>query len=184
MTTSETAFRKWFVDSLSPLRSNGDAGFIFVLTAFPLLERYLRRKTDCPNGGKLTTAFYSHLGVLCSGISGHERKFWNCYRNGLLHQATFQTAKLCLSGSWDPLPASGISSYDPRPVYFLEAEKKFILNPIAFFDKVVSTITSDFATYERSETPYHELPTVEILAAAIQPAESQVGLAYTGSCSP
>ena len=63
MVTSQAEFQKWFVDSLAPLRSNGDAGFVFVLTAFPLLERYLRRKSGCPDGQSLTPAFFTNLGL-------------------------------------------------------------------------------------------------------------------------
>jgi hypothetical protein len=29
LATPESDFRKWFVESLAPLRTNGDAGFIF-----------------------------------------------------------------------------------------------------------------------------------------------------------
>ena len=47
MATAEDDFRKWFVESLAPLRSNGArAGFVFAMVAFPLLERYLRNKSQ------------------------------------------------------------------------------------------------------------------------------------------
>jgi hypothetical protein len=58
MANAEADFRKWFVESLAPLRTNGDAGFIFVFVAFPLLERYLRRKSGCPDGQNLTDGFF------------------------------------------------------------------------------------------------------------------------------
>jgi hypothetical protein len=94
MATSEADFRKWFVDSLAPLRTKGEAGFIFVFVAFPLLERYLRRKSGCPDGQNLTPIFFKNLGFLFNDIAGRECQFWDCYRNGLLHQATFPQAKL------------------------------------------------------------------------------------------
>jgi hypothetical protein len=126
MATAESDFRKWFVESLAPLRKNGDAGFIFVFVSFPLLERYLRRKSRCPDGENLTDGFFSQLGFLFGGIAGNEREFWDCYRNGLLHQATFPQAKLdkrtriCVT-----LPDAGISGHDYRPVYFLPETRQF-----------------------------------------------------------
>jgi len=93
--TSEADFRRWFVDSLAPLREKGESGFVFLLVAFPLLERYLRRKSGCPGGHDLTDEYLKqHLGTLFSELAGPERPFWNCYRNGLLHHVTFPLAKL------------------------------------------------------------------------------------------
>jgi hypothetical protein len=160
MANAEADFRRWFVESLDPLRTNGDAGFIFVFVAFPLLERYLRRKSGCPDGQYLTDGFFKHLGLLFDGIAGNERKFWDCYRNGLLHQATFPQAKLDKrTGIWVTLPDAGISGYDPRPVYFLPEKTQIFLNPISFFDAVTNAILKDFAAYEKSaSTQYYKLP--------------------------
>lgn len=161
MATSKAEFQKWFVDSLVPLRTNGDAGFIFVFTAFPLLERYLRRKSGCPDGQNLTPTFFANLGVMFADIAGHENPFWDCYRNGLLHHATFPQAKLNkVTGIWIPLPEAGISGYDARPVYFLPTTSQFYLNPLSFFDVVTNSILADFATYEGSATVYYNLPSV------------------------
>ena len=65
MSNAETDFRRWFVDSLAPLRNNGDAGFIFVMVAFPLLERYLRNKSGTAEGESLGTDFFDLLGEFC-----------------------------------------------------------------------------------------------------------------------
>jgi hypothetical protein len=161
MTVSEADFRKWFVESLAPLRKNGDAGFIFVFGAFPLLERYLRRKSGCPDGQNLTPAFFANLGLLFPDIAGNEHQFWDCYRNGLLHQATFPAAKLDKkTGIWVTLPEAGISGHDPRPVYFLPVANQFFLNPISFFDAVTIAILADFAVYEGGSTNHYNLPSV------------------------
>ena len=168
MTTSEANFRNWFVTSLAPLRTNGDAGFIFVLTAFPLLERYLRRKSSCPEGQDLTPAFFTNLGSLFTDIAGYEREFWNCYRNGLLHQVTFSRAKFDKrKGIWVTLPEAGLSGYDPRPVYFLPSQAQFYLNPISFFDAIVSAILGDFATYEGIPNTHYNLPSLLDPAGAV-----------------
>jgi hypothetical protein len=161
MATSEVDFRKWFVESLAPLRTNCDAGFIFVFVAFPLLERYLRRKSGSPDGENLTPAFFNHLALLFNEIADNEHLFWDCYRNGLLHQATFPQAKLDKKTRiWTSLPGAGISGYDPRPVYFLPETRQFFLNPISFFDVVTQAILSDFATYEKSATTHYSLPSI------------------------
>lgn len=185
MTTSEADFRRWFVESLTPLRSNGHAAFIFVLTAFPLLERYLRRKSGCPDGQNLTDGFFTRLGSLFVEVAGRERQFWDCYRNGLLHQGTFPTAKLNkTTGIWVPLPESGISGYDPRPVYFVPATNQFFLNPISFFEAVTNAILADFATYEGSVTPRYGLPSVTSPTTAVPHIAATIGWMRTGSYSP
>lgn len=186
MSTSEYDFRKWFVDSLALLRGNGDAGFIFVLIAFPLLERYLRRKSGCPDGQPLTSAFKTNLGTLFKDIAGKETEFWDCYRNGLLHQVTFPRAKLNKKGIWVDLPEAGLSGYDPRPVYFLPATEQFYLNPTSFFDAVTSAILADFATYEGSNSCYYDLPSIENSVTAVPGIVATINLQIprTGSYNP
>ena len=66
MATAEDDFRKWFVESLAPLRSNGDAGFVFAMVAFPLLERYLRNKSQENFNERLSCG----LNGLMSGLGG------------------------------------------------------------------------------------------------------------------
>src|SRR5439155_23239922 len=67
--------------------------------------------------------------ILFKHIAGNEHEFWDCYRNGLLHQATFPQAKLDKrKGIWATLADAGISAYDPRPVYFLPETTQFFLN--------------------------------------------------------
>jgi hypothetical protein len=161
MKASESEFRNWFVDSLSPLRTSGNAGFIFLLVAIPILERYLRRKSQCPEGEPVTDAFLVELGKLFSGISGMEREFWNCYRNGLLHYLTFAQKKwLRKTGEWMGLPKAAISGHDPRPVYFDRAKSEFYVNPIAFFDQVIETVLADFGTYESDGLTQYSLPSL------------------------
>lgn len=161
MKSSESNFRNWFVNSLAALRGNGDAGFIFALIAFPLLERYLRNKSGCPEGQNLTDEFYVNLGLSLKEVARREREFWDCYRNGLSHQVTFAQAKLNRkTGIWIALPQAGISGHDSRPVYFVEDSNQFFLNPIVFFDFVTGTILSDFCTYEGTDASAYRLPSI------------------------
>jgi len=169
MATTKEDFQSSFVESLVPLRANGHAGFVFALVAFPLLERYLRGKSACPEGQTLTSTFFSNLGVLFPAIVGKENSFWDCYRNGLLHQVTFPKAKLDRkTGIWVALPEAGISGYDQRPVYFIPSSNQFFLNPLVFFDLVTSTIFADFSSYEAAGNANYRLP---------QPLELNTGTA-------
>jgi len=38
-------FQQWFTNVLAPLFQKRDAGLVILMTAFPLLERYIRQKT-------------------------------------------------------------------------------------------------------------------------------------------
>ncbi len=113
-------------------------------------------------------SYWKHLGLLFNDIAGNEREFWDCYRNGLLHQATFPQAKLDKKTlTWGTLPDAGISGHDPRPVYFLPEKKQIFLNPVSFFDAVTNAILKDFATYAKSATGHYSLPwTYDPFAAA------------------
>lgn len=164
MSTAQAEFEKWFVESMKPLRQNGHAGFIFLFVAFPLLERYLRNKAGsrCPEGETLNDECLKPLGEMFPDIEGNERVFWDCYRNGLLHQVTFPTAKLKKKEKiWIELPAAGISGYDPRPVYFNEEVNAFLVNPITLFDRITTEIEENFSVYENADKPsFYSLPRV------------------------
>ena len=151
MTEDENYFRKWFVDVLEPLRDKGDAGFVFAVVSLPLLERYLREKSDAGQASTLPQEFFDELGALFPDIAGKERDFWHCYRNGLLHQAAFSKAKI--GKRIEVMSNAALSGYDIRPVYFDISSDTFYLNPMTFFDRVTTTILSDFATYMGSLSP-------------------------------
>jgi hypothetical protein len=69
MTADERNFRKWFVGVLKPLRDNGNGGF-FAFVSFPLLERYLREKSDVGQTASLSDRFYDELASLFPTLSG------------------------------------------------------------------------------------------------------------------
>lgn len=162
MATAEEDFENWFVNSLADLRGNGNARFILALVAFRLLERYLRNKSGCPEGKPLKDVFFEARSRIIPDLEGREHEFWDCYRNGLLHQVTFSKATIGKGGVWVDLPPAGISGYDSRPVYFDEHVGGFFLNPIKFFDHVAAAIQGDFGTYEGSDDSKFPLPTIAI----------------------
>ena len=75
MTEDEENFRKWFVDMLERLRNEGNAGFVFALVSFPLLERYLRQKSGAGQKTSLPEQFFCELGKLFPGIAKREKDF-------------------------------------------------------------------------------------------------------------
>jgi hypothetical protein len=153
-------FEAWFTQVLRSLYPNRDAGFAIVITAFPPLERYLRQKTGIGPSNIRDPNFYDALlGVfpeLKSPVGA--KQFWDIHRHGLLHQCTFNT----LDSKGQRL-ADGIVSHD-HPIDFDAANDRCWLNPIAFAERVIDTITRDFATFEGTALP---LPVVKDYPATV-----------------
>src|SRR5260370_33667137 len=89
MSTHVHNFKYWYSDILNRLYANGNAGFVILMIAFPLLERYLREKSGV-HEAYLTDPFYDELRRVFpvlpdNAVAG---QFWQVYRNGLLHQVT------------------------------------------------------------------------------------------------
>jgi hypothetical protein len=94
MPTDRETFDAWFVQPLESLYPRTECGFVILYTAFPLLERYLRRKANIPaSQRKLDGRFYAELRRLFRDLGSDDdaKAFWNTYRNGFLHQSTFNS---------------------------------------------------------------------------------------------
>jgi hypothetical protein len=153
-------FDAWFVQVLRSLYPNRDAGFAIIMVAFPPLERYLRQQTGIGSGNIRDPKFYDALLRIFPELQKSEnaKQFWEIHRNGLLHQCTFSE----FNSSREKL-ADGIVSHD-RPIDFDAAKERCWLNPIAFADRVIETITGDFATFEGTTPP---LPVVKDYSASL-----------------
>ena len=181
----EKNFRKWFVKPLDPLQKNDDAGFIFAFVSLPLLERYLRQKSGAGEAPTLPSQFFVKLGELFPEIAGREDKMWHCYRNGLLHQATFSQEKRH-KGIVVMLNAA-LSGHDKRPIYYDIPSDCFYMNPKEFFNRVTNTILGDFTTYLGSLSPAHPLPAVaspSTVVTGVFPTVTGLILGATGSYKP
>lgn len=184
MSDDKDNFIKWYVNALAPLRSNGDAGFIFAIVTLPLLERYLREKSKTGQANSLPERFFVELGQLLPDIADKTNDFWQCYRNGLLHQATFSKGKL-RGGVTLVMPSAGLSGGNLQPVYFDASTKSFYMNPVAFFDLVTSHILSDFGTYLGSLSIDHKLPYITPMPTPSMESGPLPGyLGATGSYNP
>ena len=126
-----------------------------MLIVFPLLERYLRRKTCLSSGDHLSDAFFDELSRLFPALAARTtaREFWQIYRNGLLHEITLyrETRK------GNPIPVGWVSH--DRPMIAIDPDGSIWVNPVDFAQHVLEVIGSDFATFEESCATHNRLPT-------------------------
>lgn len=153
MPTDRENFDRWFVRPLESLYPREECGFILLNTAFPLLERYL---TSATGDRTLNPKFYAALHDLFQQLRDwrEAKEFWNTYRNGFLHQSTFNS---------DTHRGSVI--HHQSPVIILDAPTRtFCLGSVEFTQCVLATIVNDFPTYLRGPP-----------LAAVQPAQTWSG---------
>jgi hypothetical protein len=157
MNTNRANFDSWYKAVLAQLYPQRDAGFAILLIAFPLLERYLRQKIGLPLEQNLNDAFFDQLVSLFPTLETNAaaRKFWQIYRNGLLHEITL--SRRARSGTAMP---SGWVSHDKRLIT-IEADGSMWVNPVEFSQLVMASIDGDFATFEGAASISTRLPTVK-----------------------
>jgi hypothetical protein len=154
MNDNRVNFERWFKAPLNSLYMNNDAGFIVVIISLPLLERYLRQKSRVYEG-KLNKNFYKEFVQLFPSVLNTKisRRFWQIYRHGLLHQATLKVE----SG----LIEAGLHESASEIAYSYESKgEKFVVSPRKFSERVISTIESDFSTFEGKGSPSPRLSEV------------------------
>jgi hypothetical protein len=121
-------FELWYGTKLKPLMEDQSAGFICAMVAFPLLERYLRRKSGSePRAKTFNEALLGILPELESVL--HVDAFWSSYRHGLLHNVMLNRDMDWLSHQTGIVKVSA---------------GKLWLNPSLFLERVVNTIRADF----------------------------------------
>jgi hypothetical protein len=161
-------FETWFVGPLERLYPEVEQfGFIIVMVTLPLLERYLRQKKNLGTEG-YNKKFFGALEELFPDLLGQTETFWKPCRNGLLHRGTFNGPGIRLVRDMNrPIE---VNRDDPANIVFH-------LDPVAFAQKVLATITGDFEVYATSLTS--PLPAVFQLNE-IQGNSSSVPLWGTG----
>ena len=143
-------FQQWFTNVLAPLFQKRDAGLVILMTAFPLLERYIRQKTPMSasdNFGDDAKALLLSLFPELKNLDA-AGQFWQVFRHGLLHQVSFLPEKRSSGPKRPPvsLPGSRITHDIPVAIR-IEADHSFTLQPVIFCDRVLSVIEADFATF-------------------------------------
>jgi len=160
MATHRENFESWFVKVLKILYPYRDAGFVIIMTAFPLLERYLRGKAglapNMPTDHKFNTELLKLFPEL--GTENKAKEFWQVYRHGLLHQVTFsETNQKGASLSVGRLSHDG-------PIVSIELDGSFWVNPVTFAKRVTQKIMDDFLPFENAQSSL-QLPVVEAYPA-------------------
>jgi hypothetical protein len=152
-------FKSWYVDVLESLYCNREAGFIIMMIAFPLIERYFRQKLQT---NKLNNPrFHQAIVNLFPELSTIEKakEFWDVHRHGFLHRITFETTAFEKTGQSSP---SAISHDKPDAIVVDEIQGT-VINPVKFSKRVIRTILADFSIYE-GHVPSGPLPVVRQLA--------------------
>jgi hypothetical protein len=131
--------------SLESLYPRREAGFVILMTTFPLLERYLRQLAGIPReNDKLCTRFYDELRTLFPTLcdSNQAKDFWQVYRNGLIHQGTFSQQTMI----------DGSVSHDISETIFVDQNGNLRVHPVHFAKQVLEHIVNDFSTFEGAST--------------------------------
>ena len=150
-------YRHWFVNIVKDMYPKRDAGLVILITAFPLLERYIREKADIlptenflKKGGE---ALFKIFPELLS--TDNAEKFWKIFRHGLLHQVTFFSRDI----RGIALPGSCVT-HDIPVVINVEADGVFVLHPVLFAKRVLDLIESDFEMFRgKKKRSTDSLPT-------------------------
>ena len=154
---NHTNFTKWFPEILKSLYQESDAGFVVLMASLPLLERYLREKSGVyENNLSEGSPFYQHLSEVFPALRDGRKAqdFWKVFRHGLLHQAAMSSR----TNKGIEMPR-GVLSHDFGEAVSIDGEN-FLVNPVKFSKHVISTIQSDFPTYEAHNSPNHALPAI------------------------
>lgn len=126
-------FEKWFGEPLAKLMEDDDCGFVIVMIAFPLLERYLRAITrSAPNKSPFNQALLKVFGELQT--EKNASLFWAMYRHSILHNVALSRETHGLSLS--------------KPIVEVCPSGKVWMNPKLFATRVVDTIRNDFYRFE------------------------------------
>jgi hypothetical protein len=143
-------FKSWYSDVIRGLYDNRSAGFVILLSVFPLLERYTRQKLRLPAHADLhhhQAPFYDELVNLLPELKTRDqaREFWGVYRNGLLHMVTLssETRKRI------KLPGASLS-HDFSASVSIDGNGYLRVNPKLFAERVLQIIENDFPTFENS----------------------------------
>lgn len=151
-------FKAWYADTLIKLYPDRNSGFAILMIAFPLLERYLRHKNQLSHKDNLSNECMDDLRSMFPDLSTTEVawKFWNIYRNGILHQVT-----LSRENKRGVIMPEGWLSHDIDSALKIESDGSFLIHPVLFTKYIVDIIENDFATFEKGSAVSTKLPKVK-----------------------
>jgi hypothetical protein len=157
MSPHKDNFNLWFRKVIENIYENENAGFPLLMLTFPLLERYLRSKSEIFDSPTLGEPFFKALLNLFPVLRNTEiaRKFWQVYRNGILHQATLSQRK----NNDIKMPDGGLSG--DKNYIEIDQSGAFWVNPVEFAKRVIDTIDKDFSNFEARSNSNHPLATAQ-----------------------
>jgi hypothetical protein len=137
-------FKVWYVDVLTTLYPNRNAGIAVFMLSLPLAERYLRQKNKIGPDANLDDAFMRSLCSIFPVLrdAPTAKQFWAVYRHGFLHQATLST---CTRKS-EALPV-GWHTHDITDAIQVRSDGSFCVHPVLFSETIVRRIENDFAVF-------------------------------------
>ena len=158
MATDFENFKSWYVDTLLKLYPDRNSGFAILMIVFPLLERYLRHKNGLTHKENLSNGCMDELRNMFPALPTTEAawKFWNIYRNGILHQVTLSRENK--RGTEMP---DGWLSHDIHSAINIESDGSFLIHPVLFTKHVMDIIKSDFDTFIQGSAASTKLPKVK-----------------------
>ena len=148
-------FREWYVNILHDLYKNGNAGVAITLIVLPLLERYLREKSETHEDNPLKDEFYNEFHDIFPEIINRKNaiSFWGVFRHGLLHQVAFSSKDYRRI----KVPHGGLSN-DVNTIGIIDGN--IWVNPRMFAQRIIARIENDFSTFEGIHSEKHKLPIV------------------------
>lgn len=151
-------FKTWYADILIKLYPERNSGFAILMIAFPLLERYLRHKNRLSHKDNLNNGCMDEFRNMFPVLTTPEVawKFWNIFRNGILHQVTLSRENK--RGTEMPV---GWLSHDIDSAINIESDGSFLIHPVLFTKHIVDIIESDFTTFEKGSALSTKLPKVK-----------------------
>jgi hypothetical protein len=158
MATNFENFKSWYADTLIKLYPDRNSGFAILMIAFPLLERYLRNKKDLSPKENLNNECMDQLRGIFPVLPTIEDawKFWNIYRNGILHQVTLSH----VNRHGIDMP-DGWLSHDIHSPVEIESDGSFLIHPVLFTKQIIQIIENDFGVFEQGSAASTKLPKVE-----------------------
>lgn len=150
-------FTQRFREPIEILIDKEHTGFALMMITLPLLERLLRGRCNIRDRN-LSSAFYGELHKVFPALGDGEGAgaFWQAFRNGILHQATFslKSREVQFSG------CVGFTALPPgTPIVLRRSTGHFfcLVDPVAFARSVLDEVENDLQTFQDAEPDMHPI---------------------------
>ena len=165
LTESDRAiFKQRFRVPIELLIEVEHTGFALMIIAIPLIERLLRGRCKIGDNPRLPTIFHDELCRLfpALGDAAGARAFWQAFRNGILHQATFSLKDPDGAEFSGYVGFAALPQGNPIVVHRSETPWQFscLVDPIAFARAVLDEVEKDLQTFQDAEPEKHPIAAV------------------------